>query len=325
MIRPAAGYAIAVTYPGSTIRKLLHAIAGRSAIGLDRQGFVSVEGGRIWYLWKGSARTGTPLLVLHGGPGATHDYLLPLAALAVERPVLFYDQLGSGNSDRPPHAWLWTIQRFVEELAALRSALRLREVHLLGQSWGAALAVEYLARLKPAGVRSLVLAAPYLSTQRWQLDAKRHVEDLPGKFRDAIVQAEREHEFGEAYDEAINEYYKRHLCRRTPWPTALLTTFEKMGKEVYNRMWGPSEATVTGVLRDNDSSVHLPALHLPILFTAGEHDEASPETVRYYQTLAPRSQIKIFEEASHCHHLEQPDEFIRTVAHFLRAADANTR
>ncbi|MFA5301678.1 MAG: alpha/beta fold hydrolase [Bacteroidales bacterium] len=115
-----------------------------------QEGNVKVPGGNIWYKIVGAGKNGIPLLTVHGGPGAPHQYLNPLQALADQRPVIFYDQLGCGRSDRPTDPALWTVERFVEEL------------HILGQSWGSMLAVEYVLRKKPIGIRSLILSGPYL-------------------------------------------------------------------------------------------------------------------------------------------------------------------
>ena len=123
------------------------------------EGYAPVVGGRVW--WR-VARSGprTPLLLLHGGPGAGHDYLEPLSALADERPVIFYDQLGCGRSDRPDDASMWHIEHFVEEIDALRQALRLHHIVLYGHSWGGWLVQEYLARRGGAThVDALILAS----------------------------------------------------------------------------------------------------------------------------------------------------------------------
>src|SRR5262249_10200477 len=117
-----------------------------------REGKVAVEGGNVWYRIVGADKPGVPLLILHGGPGIPHDYLEPLDALANERPVVFYDQLGCGNSDRPKDKSLWTIEQFVDELAKVRAALKLDRVHILGHSWGTILAVEYMLKQKRDGV-----------------------------------------------------------------------------------------------------------------------------------------------------------------------------
>ncbi|HEY0770789.1 MAG TPA: alpha/beta fold hydrolase, partial [Sphingobacteriaceae bacterium] len=133
------------------------------------QGYVPVPGGKIWYEIIGADKPGTPLLLLHGGPGFTSDYLRPLEALGDVRPVIFYDQLGSGRSDRPQDTALWKLDRFVEELSALRTELNLEKIHLFGHSWGTMLATEYLSQ-RPEGIQSLVLASPCISTGRWLTD-----------------------------------------------------------------------------------------------------------------------------------------------------------
>src|SRR6202521_4592417 len=132
---------------------------------MRRHGFVSVEGGRVWYEIVGSGDA-IPMLALHGGPGYPHDYLEPLEGLSRDRPVVFYDQLGCGKSDRPTDPALWKADRFVREVAQVRSALGLNEVHLLGQSWGGMLATDYVLA-GAEGIRSLVLASAPLSIARW--------------------------------------------------------------------------------------------------------------------------------------------------------------
>src|SRR5215475_7331243 len=152
------------------------------------EGYVNVQGGRIWYRIAGSG-TRTPLLLLHGGPGAPSYYLNPLAALADERPVIFYDQLGAGRSDKPTDVTLWRVERFVEELRRLRTALSLDQVHLLGHSWGTMLAVDYMLT-KPVGVRSLILASPALSISRWIQDAETLKRTLPESVQAVIAKHE---------------------------------------------------------------------------------------------------------------------------------------
>lgn len=109
---------------------------------LIQEGYIQVPGGKVWYRIVGADRSGIPLLTIHGGPGAPHDYLEPLESLADERPVIFYDQLGCGFSDKPDDTTLWTVQRFTDELQAVRTALNLDRVNLLGTSWGTMLSVE---------------------------------------------------------------------------------------------------------------------------------------------------------------------------------------
>lgn len=284
-----------------------------------REGYVAVPGGKIWYKIVGANRKGIPLLTVHGGPGASHFYLEPLAALSSERPVIFYDQLGCGNSDRPADTSLFTVNRFVDELDALVGQLELKEFHLLGQSWGTMLAVEYLSARKPEGVKSVILSGPYLVTSMWAADQRAWIAQLPQDVQDTILKYEENGNYAApAYQEAMNVFYARHLCRLDPWPDCLLKTFENMGPEVYNYMWGPSEFTITGILRDADVSEKLKKLPYPVLFTCGEFDEATPGTTAYYQSLLPGSEIKVFEGASHSHHLESEESFKQAVRDFIK-------
>ncbi len=120
------------------------------------EGFIEVPGGRVWYRAVGDQTDATPLLCLHGGPGFTHYYLEPLETLAEHRRVIFYDQLGCGRSDRPDDVTLWTVDRFVEELAQVHTTLQLERLHLFGSSWGGMLAMQYVLDRQP-DLQSLTL------------------------------------------------------------------------------------------------------------------------------------------------------------------------
>lgn len=285
-----------------------------------REGYVRVEGGRVWYRMVG-AGPGTPLVALHGGPGAPHDYLEPLAALADERPVVFYDQLGCGKSDRPHNPRLWRVERFVAELARLRAALRLSRIHLLGQSWGTMLAVDYLLT-RPAGVESTILADPAVSIPRWLADAKRLRRKLPSKLQATL---NRHEQGGDTscleYQAASFEFYRRHVCRLDPWPKPLHQTMRGFGNEVYNTMWGPNEFLATGKLRNYDRTGRLKELQLPTLFLCGRHDEATPETTGFYARQVRGAGLVMFENSSHMPHLEETARYIRVLRDFLRRVE----
>lgn len=287
------------------------------------EGHVAVSGGNIWYGIAGHGSSGIPLLVVHGGPGAPHDYLEPLAALADERPVIFYDQLGCGNSDKPEDASLWVIERFVEEIRRLRDALKLRRLHVLGQSWGSSLAIEYMLTKQPAGVMSMVLSAPLVSASRWIEDQKAYLSELPDDVQEVIRNAEASGAFQSAqYQHAMMQYYKRHVCRLDRWPECLNRTLAKLAYPVYLHMWGPSEFSVTGTLKNYERVDALRRITVPALFTCGEYDEATPATTRHYQRHLRGSEIAVFEGASHSHHLEKPREYLAIVREFLIRAES---
>jgi proline iminopeptidase len=285
------------------------------------EGHVDVPGGRIWYRIVGSG-TRTPLVLLHGGPGAPSYYLNPLAKLADERPVIFYDQLGAGRSDKPTDTKLWRVERFIEELVRLRNALGLDEVHILGHSWGTMLAADYMLT-KPANVKSLILASPALSVSRWLKDADTLKRRLSEATQAAIARHEQDGAFDSPeYQAAVTEYYKRYLCRRDPWPDDVNKTFAELGQSVYVTMWGPSEFTATGTLRTYERAEQLKGLTLPVLFTAGRYDEATPETTEYYRSLIPGARLKILEHSGHLTMQDEPDAYVEVVRAFLREVES---
>lgn len=285
----------------------------------DGTGLIPVTGGNVWYKMIGSQQPRIPLVILHGGPGAPHDYLEPLSVLADERPVIFYDQLGCGNSDKTDDPGLWTVERFVEELGDVLDALGLKDVHLLGQSWGTTLAVEYLLRTKSDHVRSLILSAPFFSATRWIGDQRAHLARLPEKVQASVREAELTGQYDSAaYQEAIGEFYRRHVCRLEPWPEELNRTIEKISVPVYLSMCGPSEFSVIGSLKDLELVDRLSEITVPALFTCGRYDESTPETTALYHRSLPGSEMVVLEDASHEHHLEKPDEYLAVVRGFLK-------
>jgi proline iminopeptidase len=287
-------------------------------------GFLPVEGGRVWYEVHGTG-TRTPLLVLHGGPGIPHDYLANLALLGDERPVVFYDQLGCGQSDRPEDPALWTRERFTRELAAVRAALGLEDVVLFGHSWGSMLTVDYLSGLageRPAGVRGAILAGPALDMKRWIADSRRHMATLPPEVEQAIQEGERTGQTDtEAFQAATQVYYRNFVCRADPWPPELERAFAGMGAQVYTTMNGPTEFTITGPLKDVDLTPQLRGLDLPVLFVCGEHDEATPETTRSYAALAPRADVIVVQGAAHVANYDRPEAYMSALRGWLRGQD----
>lgn len=285
------------------------------------EGYVDVDGGRVWYRIVGSGEA-TPLLCLHGGPGFCHDNLEPLADLADERPVVLYDQLGCGNSERPTDPSLWIIERFVVELRQVVAALRLERVHILGHSWGSMLLLDY-ALTRPAELQSLILASPCISIPRWLDDGRRLREQLPAEIREALDRHEAAGTVtAPEYGAAMREFDKRHICRLDPWPLPLQRSLIKSGGPVYRVMWGASESNMAGGnLRYYDRTSRLSEITLPVLWTCGRYDEAQPDTVAYYQSLLPGSELAVFEESAHVPHLEEPARYVATIRDFLARVD----
>jgi proline-specific peptidase len=281
------------------------------------EGYIEVPGGRVWYRAVGEQTDATPLLCLHGGPGFTHYYLEPLEALAEHRRVIFYDQLGCGRSDRPADLSLWTVGRFVEELAQVREALDLENLHLFGSSWGGMLAMQYTLDRKPE-LQSLVLCGSPASMIRWVSDCEELLKEEPAEVRQVI----REHEEAgftacPEYQSAILGFYRKHVCRLSPWPASFERSFAEAGYEVYNTMNGPSEFTVTGTLKTWDVMDRLGEIAVPTLIVSGRYDECTPGHVEEMHRRIPGSQLEIIEDASHLCFAEQPATFNEIINSFL--------
>jgi proline iminopeptidase len=280
------------------------------------EGFLEVPGGRVWYRIAGTG-AGTPLVLLHGGPGVTSHYMNPLAALGDERPVIFYDQLGSGRSTRTTDSTRWTIAHFVAELDSVRRALGLREVHLLGHSWGTMLATQYVLAHPNAGVKSLILASPALSTARWVADADSLLTTLPDSVQQVIGRHEAAGTFdAPEYQDAVMAFYSVYLWRGEPGPD-IDSAFAGMNADIYGYMWGPSEFTPTGILRTYDRTGRLGEIGVPTLVVSGQHDEILPETALEYHRLIPGAELAIVPGAAHIAWHDDRDAFLAVVRGFL--------
>ncbi len=278
------------------------------------EGRLEVEGGSIWFRLVGGGEA-PPVVTLHGGPGYPSASLEPLEALASDRQVVFYDQLGCGNSDRPEDASLWTVERFVDELGRLLRHLDIDDAHLLGHSWGTMLAVDfYLAH--PDAVRSLVLVSPALSAPRWSADCERLISRLPPDLR--AIHADPD-ATGQEIERLNTEFKRRHIFRPDEEHEARRKAGAGFGELVYNTMWGPNEFTPTGSLKEYDRTDDLAEIGVPVLYLCGRHDEATPESTHFYASLTPNARVKVFEDSAHFSPLEETDEFMDTVARFLTA------
>lgn len=280
-------------------------------------GFANVPGGPVWYRIAGSG-DGKPLLVLHGGPGGTSCGYSRLEPLGSERPVIRYDQLGSGRSGRPDDDSLWRTEHFVERLHALRLSLGLDDFHLLGHSWGGALAAAYVLEKGTDGIASVVLSSPLLSTPMWIEDANFFRSQLPQDIQDTLDEHESAGTIdSEEYQAASDEFYRRHVYGgdRVPAPEACEGVIGS--SMIYNFMWGPTEFRATGNLVDFDVTDRLGEIDVPVLLVAGEHDEARPERMALFQELIPDAEVVIIKDAAHGTLSRQPEVYRQTLTKFF--------
>ena len=285
------------------------------------QGFIDVPGGPVWYKIVGTG-PGIPVLALHGGPGGTSCGFTLLEPLGDQRPVVRYDQLGTGRSGRPDDLSLWTVEHFVEELHALRMELGLDQMHLLGHSWGGSLAAAYVLEKGTDGIASVILSSPLLSTPLWVADANIQRSELPEDVQRTLLEHEKAGTTdSEEYEAASEVYYERHMyagekpepnpdCASAPW-----------SQFVYEYMWGPQEFYATGTLVDFDVTDRLYEIDVPVLFLTGQFDEARPETVAGFQKLVPGSQFTIIMDAGHATLSKKPEEYRAVLENFLDSVE----
>ncbi len=264
-----------------------------------------------------------PLVVLHGGPGFTHHYLKNLRELAdlTGRMVVLYDQYGCGNSTHRPDAPadFWTPDLFVEEFHIVVEALGLDRYHVLGQSWGGMLGAEIAVR-RPVGLASLAICNSPAAMDLWTQAADALIADLPSDLRETLRRYEATEDYqNPEYIAASHQYDLRHVVRMAEMPQDYLDALEAMEADptVYHTMNGPNEFHVVGTMADWTIIDRLPQIEVPTLVVAGEFDEAQPIVWEPFVEHIPDVRSHVFADASHCSHLEKPEEFRSVIAAFL--------
>jgi L-proline amide hydrolase len=291
-------------------------------------GTVDFQGWQTWYRITGSPDAAkTPLVVLHGGPGAAHNYTLRIAGIAAQgRPVVHYDQLGIGNSTHLPDkgADFWTVRLFLDELANLLEALGIAGgYHVLGQSWGGMLAAEH-AVTRPPGLKGLVIANSPASMELWVSEANRLRSSLPPEVAETLLAHEAAGTTDHPdYRAAEAVYNARHVCRIVPNPPEVSETFALIDADptVYHTMNGPNEFHVVGTLKNWTIIDRLERITAPTLLVSGRYDEATEATVQPFADRIPDVRWKIFENSSHMPHVEEEDAYLSLVGAFLDAND----
>ncbi|MBX3080614.1 MAG: proline iminopeptidase-family hydrolase [Anaerolineae bacterium] len=290
-------------------------------------GTIPFKGYQTWYRIVGAGEEPgkLPLLVLHGGPGATHDYLEAFDAMAdTGRRVIYYDQLGCGMSGIPDsRPDLWTVDLYVEEIDVVRRALGLEHIHLLGQSWGGMLAMEYMFT-QPKGIASLTIASSPASMIQWVAEANRLRDELPSDVQATLLAHEAAGTTtSPEYKAAVEVFNQRHVNRLNPLPEYVMRSHDFLEKngEVYNTMNGPSEFHVIGTLKTWDVRHRLSEINAPTLITSGRYDEATPLIAETVHKGIRGSQWVLFENSSHSSHAEELTRYMQILGEFIAQYD----
>lgn len=295
----------------------------------SKEGFANFRGWKTWFRVTGDLGSDKlPLVVAHGGPGCTHDYVDSYKGISAldGRAVIHYDQLGNGNSthlpDRGPD--FWTIALFLDELDNLLTHLGIQDRYAyLGQSWGGILGGEHSVR-RPTGLRAIIFANSLANMQTWVAEANRLREALPLEVQAVLLQHEAAGTLSDpAYIAASRVFYMRHVCRVDPWPAEVSRTFDLMDLDntVYRHMNGPTEFHVIGTMKDWTIEDRLAQINVPALVISGAHDEATPLVTRPLVERIPDVKWVLFHDSSHMPHVEEKELCLKTVSDFLRQYD----
>jgi L-proline amide hydrolase len=292
----------------------------------SRTGMIEFDGHPTWYRVTGEldpSAAAAPLVVVHGGPGAAHDYCLTMTSLGTDgRAVVHYDRLGCGRSTHLPDVDpdYWSVGLFVRELRTVVDALGIGDrFHLLGQSWGGMLAPEFVLA-DGAGVLSMTIADSPASMPLWLQAAATLRARLPQDVQDTLDRHEQADSTDSSeYLEAMNVFYARHVCRVQPLPAEVAATFAQIDEDpaVYHTMNGPSEFHVIGSIRDWQCKDRLGDIDVPTLLVSGRYDEATPVLQRTLLDGIRGSEWVEFEDSAHLPHVEEPERYLDVVSEWF--------
>jgi len=292
------------------------------------EGFVDVSGVFIYYKTLGR---GEPLVIVHGGPGASHDYLLPyLIPFAKSHRLVFIDERGSGRSTKLDDPSGYTVENMADDVETVRSALKLGKISLLGHSYGGVLAQAYALKYQE-NLSHLILASTFHSTRQLNDAFKRMMAAMTPELRGRIEALEKAGLYGHGKDFEKNRYpapymtaawgegYFPYLYKRHPDANFDPAASGNMSWDLYREMWGShGEFVVDGNLASVEYAERLASLHVPTLITVGDHDECDPAIARDMQRCIPGSQLVVLPESGHMTFVDQPVLFLKAVDDFLK-------
>ena len=294
-----------------------------------REMMIPVEGGRVYVRINGEIGSGkTPAIFIHGGPGGTHNGFARALGLADERPIILYDQLDSGKSDHPNNPANWRVDRFVDTLEIIRRKLGIERWHVVGHSWGSAIALEYAAH-HPDHVASTVLAGTYISTPRWIADANKLLKQLPEPVQQTIAVCDGDTPPPAATCEKATSVFYANFNAREPASDAARAYAKRIGGKgfnpvIYNAMWGPSEFRSTGSLKNFDAVPLLEEIDGDTtLFLIGQYDEARIDTVQQYVAMTPHAELGVIPGAAHGIFNDRPIETVAMLRGWFRRHDSD--
>ena len=267
------------------------------------------------------------VLLLHGGPGGTHEFFESFESFFPQEGIEFYeyDQLGSYFSDQPKDSSLWVTERFVEEVEQVRKALGLNKdnFYLLGHSWGGILAMEYALKYQD-NLKGLVISNMMSDAVAYGKYAQDVLsKQMDPKALDTIRAIEARGDFANPkYMELLMpNFYDKHFCRIVPNPITLQRAMPHLNPDVYVIMQGPSEFGVSGRLATWDRSKDLPKIKVPTLTIGGQHDTMDPEHMKWMATQVQNGRSLICPNGSHCSMWDDQPHYFPGLIQFIKDVD----
>lgn len=289
------------------------------------EGYMPFMGHHTYYRTVGERTDKAPLILMHGGPGSTHNYFEVLDRVAEEdgRMLVMYDQIGCGNSYVDGRPELWTAETWVNELIALRKHLGLDTCHLLGQSWGGMLLLTYICGYEHSGVKSGVLSSTLPASWLWGIEQARMIKELPEEYQEAIKTATETGDYSnDIYQRAEEEYMLRHAAGKPdPDGPECLLRKKRTGRESYVVGWGPNEYTPMGTLKDYDVIDKLKDIKEPCLVINGGNDLCTPYIAKVMYDNIPNSRWELFRECRHMCFVEDNDHYVEVLKEWLNEND----
>jgi proline iminopeptidase len=287
--------------------------------------YVTLENG--YKVWTKRVGTGIPILTLHGGPGATHEYLKILGDILPSQgfQVIFYDQLGSGLSDKPTDVSLWKLDRFVEEVEQVRRALKLENFYLFGHSWGGLLAIEYSLKYQ-SHLRGLIISNMAASVPSYIASLERIKKQLPRDVQETLAYYEKRGEYHNPEYEKVmfNKVYTMNMCRVDPWPEFLEKALDDTNEQVYETMQGPNEFVVIGNLKDWDRWKDLSKITVPTVVLGARYDTMDPRDILMMGRMLPNGQAYIADRGSHLAMYDDSQAYFYFLLAFLQRVEFNS-
>lgn len=289
------------------------------------EGYMPFEGFKTYYRIVGEKTEGkTPLVLLHGGPGSTHNYFEVLDKIAESgRQVIMYDQIGCGNSFIEGHPELFNADTWIKELIALRKHLGLDEMHLLGQSWGGMQAIWYAIEYKPKGIKSYILSSTLSSAKLWEKEQKRRISYMDEADQKALLDAVNTGNYSsEEYSAALDKFMKMYCAGEvTENDPECLRRSKKSGSEAYIVGWGHNEFSPSGTLAGYEFTDRLHEIKEPCLITSGSIDLCSPYIAKTMYDRIPNSKWELFEYSRHMPFVEENEKYMEVLNKWLEAND----